>query len=83
MTLQIPLKRNTGSSIQDHDFDHLCRGRIQMSGHSDLGFFSNFGASSILTLVKLVKMSLKTLSIDQEQRMVRSSPDCILPFCHF
>ena len=28
----------------DHDFGHFCRGgRIQMSGHSDLGIFSNFG----------------------------------------
>ena len=32
-----------GSSILDHDFGHLCRGRrIQMSGHSDLGIFNNF-----------------------------------------
>ena len=31
-------RRTTGSSILDHDFGHLCRGRrIQMSGHSDLG----------------------------------------------
>ena len=30
----------TGSSMLDHDFGHLCRGRrIQMSGHSDLGIF--------------------------------------------
>ena len=29
-------------SILDHDFGHLCRGRrIQMSGHSDLGIFTN------------------------------------------
>ena len=29
-----------GSSTLDHDLGHLCRGRrIQMSGHSDLGFF--------------------------------------------
>ena len=42
----------TGSSILDHDSGHLCRGRrIQMSGHSDLGIFSNLGASSILTWV--------------------------------
>ena len=34
----------------DHDFGHLCFGRrIQMSGHSDFGIFSNVGASSILT----------------------------------
>ena len=39
-----------GSSILDHDFGHLCRGRrIQMSGHSDLGMFNNCGASSIFT----------------------------------
>ena len=32
----------TGSSILDHDLGHLCRGRrIQMSGHSDFGIFSN------------------------------------------
>ena len=32
----------TGSSILDHDFGHLCRGRrIQMSGHSDFGIFNN------------------------------------------
>ena len=42
----------TGSSILDHDLGHLCRGgRIQMSGHSDLGIFSIFGASSIFTWV--------------------------------
>ena len=40
------------ASILDHDFGRLCRGRrIQMSGHSDLGIFSNFGASSIFTWV--------------------------------
>ena len=38
----------TGSPILDHDLGHLCRGRrIEMSGHSDLVFFSNSGASSI------------------------------------
>ena len=43
----------TGSSILDHDFGHLCRGRrTQKSGHSDLGIFNNFGASSILTWVQ-------------------------------
>ena len=32
-----------GSSILDHDFGHLCRGRrIQMSGHSVFGIFNNF-----------------------------------------
>ena len=42
----------TGSSILDHDFGHLCRGRrIQMSGHSDLGILSNLWASSIFTWV--------------------------------
>ena len=42
----------TGSSILDHDFGHLCRGRrIQMSGHSDLGIFNNLWASSIFTWV--------------------------------
>ena len=30
----------------------MCRGRrIQMSGHSDLGIFNHFGASSIFTWV--------------------------------
>ena len=43
----------TGSSIRDHDFGHLLRGRrIQMSGHSDLGIFNNCGGSSIFTLRK-------------------------------
>ena len=33
-------RRTTGSSMFDHDFGHLCRGRrIQMSGHSDFGIF--------------------------------------------
>ena len=42
----------TGSSILDHDLGHLCRGRrIQMSGHSDFGFFNNLWASSIFTWV--------------------------------
>ena len=41
----------TESSILDHDFGHLCRGRrIQISGHSDFGIFSNVGASSIFVL---------------------------------
>ena len=32
----------TGSSILDHDFGHLCRGRrIQVSGHSEFGIFNN------------------------------------------
>ena len=45
-------EETTGSSILDHDFGHLCRGRrIQMSGNSDLGFFNNFGASCIFTWV--------------------------------
>ena len=40
----------TGSSILDHDFGHLCRGRrIQMSGHSDFWFLYNLWASSIFT----------------------------------
>ena len=43
----------TGSSILDHDFGHLCFGRrIQISGHSGFGIFSNVGASSILTWVQ-------------------------------
>ena len=42
----------TGSSILDHDFGHLCRGRrIQMTGHSDFGIFHNLWASSIFTWV--------------------------------
>ena len=37
-----PPRGTTGSSILDHDFGHLCRGRrIQMSGHSDFGIFDN------------------------------------------
>ena len=36
---RIRSRRTTGSSIVDHDFGHLCRGRrIHMSGHSDLEF---------------------------------------------
>ena len=46
-------RRTTESSTLDHDFGHLCRGRrIHMSGHSDLGIFNNFGASSIFTREK-------------------------------
>ena len=42
----------TGSSMLDHDLGHLCFGRrLQISGHSDSGTFSNVGASSILTCV--------------------------------
>ena len=37
----------------DHDLGHLCRGRrIQTSGRTDLGGFSNAAASSILTWVQ-------------------------------
>ena len=53
----------TRSSILDHDFGHVCRGRrIQMSGHSDLGIFSNFGASSIFTWCKQILRKLLVLS---------------------
>ena len=45
-------RRTTGSSILVHDLGHSCRGgRIQMSGHSDLGIFNNFGTSSIFSWV--------------------------------
>ena len=44
-----------GSSILDHDFGHLCRGRrIQKSGHSDFGIFNNLWASSIFTWEKAI-----------------------------
>ena len=50
---QIWLKKNDGSSILDHDFGHLCRGRrIQMSGHSDFRIFKNLWASSIFPWVQ-------------------------------
>ena len=53
MTIQISVKRNDWVFLLDHDLGHLCRGRrIQMSGHSDLGIFSNLGASSIFTWVQ-------------------------------
>ena len=43
-------RRTTASSILDHDFGNLCRGkRIHLSGHSDFGILSNLGASSIFT----------------------------------
>ena len=45
------LKKNDWIFL-DHDFCHLCRGgRIQTSGHSDLGIFNNLWASSIFTRV--------------------------------
>ena len=53
MTVQIASRGTTGSSILGHDSGRLCRGRrIQMSGHSDLGIFNNFGASSIFIWVQ-------------------------------
>ena len=43
-------RRTTGSSMVDQDFGHLSRGRrINISGDSDIGILSNFGASSIFT----------------------------------
>ena len=53
MTVQISLKKERlGLSYWTMIQAHLCRGgRIQMSGHSDLGIFNNFGASSIFTWV--------------------------------
>ena len=52
ITIEIRSRGTTGSSILDHDFGHLCRGRrIQMSGHSDFGNFNNLWASSIFTWV--------------------------------
>ena len=54
----------TGSSILDHDLGHLCRGRrIQVSGHSDSGIFSNFGASSIELECKQILHQLLVLRI--------------------
>ena len=57
----------TGSSILDHDFGHLCRGRrIQMSGHFDLGFFNNLWASSIFLGYKQIVhqlLVLRTLAV--------------------
>ena len=39
MTHRFRSRRTTGSSILDHDFGHLCRGRrIHMSGHSEFEF---------------------------------------------
>ena len=36
-------RRTTGSSIFDHEFGQVCRGRrIQKSGHSDFGILSSF-----------------------------------------
>ena len=41
-----------GLPYWNHDFGHLCRGgRIQMSGHSDFGFFNYLWAFSIFTWV--------------------------------
>ena len=52
------------SSLLDHDLGHLCRsGRIQMSGHSDLGIFNNFGASSIFPGCKQMLHQLLVLRI--------------------
>ena len=52
MTIKISLKKNDWVFHTDHDFGHLCRGRrIQMSGHSDLGIFSNSEVSSIFIWV--------------------------------
>ena len=40
------------TSTLDNDLGQLCRGRrIQMLGHSGLGIFNNFGASSIFAWV--------------------------------
>ena len=39
--------------MRDQDLGHLCFGRrIHSSGHSDLGIFSNLGASLICTRVQ-------------------------------
>ena len=49
---KIRSRGTTGASIVSHDLGHLYRGRrIQTSGHSDLGIWSNLGASSNLTWV--------------------------------
>ena len=46
-------RRTTASSILDHDFGHLCRGRrLQMCGHFDFEIFNHVGASFILTWVQ-------------------------------
>ena len=61
-------RRTTGSSILDHDFGHLCRGRrIQMSGHSDFRIFTNLRASCIFTWVLPDTVSICCLSIATKQ----------------
>ena len=53
LTKQISSKRNNWVFELDHDLGTLCRGtRIHMSGHADLGGFSNGWASSFLTSVQ-------------------------------
>ena len=66
----------TGSSILDHDNVYLCRGRrIQMTGHSDLGIFNNFGASSI-SYLGFSRFCVRCLSVATWQ-----SGDDIHDFC--
>ena len=61
----------------DDDFGQLCRGRrIHMSGHSDLGIFNNFAASSILTWV-LANIAL-TLYLKRVFSIILFSAEAIL-----
>ena len=55
----------TGSSILDHDFGHLCRGRrIQMSGHSDFGILNNLWSIFHFYLVILHQLLVpRTLAV--------------------
>ena len=62
----------TGSSILDHDFGHVCRGRrTQMSGHSDFEIFNNLGASSIFSGYE---QTLRPLLVPRNQAIWRWYP---------
>ena len=70
----------TGSSILDNDFSHLCRGRrIQMSGHSDSGIFSNLVGCILHFYLGISRYCIRCLSC-----ATRQSGDDIHDFscCH-
>ena len=61
-------EETTGSSILDHDFGHLCRGRrIQMSGHSDLGISPLFWEHLPIFYLGTSRYCVRCLSIATRQ----------------
>ena len=72
-------RATTGSSMFDHDVGHLCRGRrIDISGNSDLGSFSNAGKPSFLTWIlsgHCISCFFRAFQADTAWRALQQPPE--------